>query len=200
MQLGMHGHEYGVKALSVEQLPSPAARFACNPLVSGADGGHDIHLRDLGRSGMRLHGHLEGADDGELTFTDDLPERLAMVEGGFGQRLRQAIDAYIAAARIDAPPHKVPPPEGWIPSEPPQLNLAAEHITSVLWATGYKLDLSFVDIPVLDAWSYPRHVRGVTEHPGLYVVGLPWLTGQGSSLVAGVGRDAEYVAGCVAGR
>lgn len=200
MQLGMHGHEYGVKALSVEQLPSPAARFACNPLVSGADGGHDIHLRDLGRRGMRLHGHLEGADDGELTFTDDLPERLAMVEGGFGQRIRQAIDAYIAAAGIDAPPQKVRPPESWIPSEPPQLNLAAENITSVLWATGYKLDLSFVDIPVLDAWSYPRHVRGVTEHPGLYVVGLPWLTGQGSSLVAGVGRDAEYVAGCVAGR
>ena len=49
MQLGMHGPEYGLNGLTVEQLPSPAARFACNPLVSGADGGHDIHLRDLGR-------------------------------------------------------------------------------------------------------------------------------------------------------
>lgn len=61
----------------------------------------------------------------------------------------------------------------WVPATPPRLNLAAENITSVLWATGYKLDLCFVDIPVLDAWSYPRHFRGVTEHPGLFVVGLP---------------------------
>nr|WP_231941491.1 hypothetical protein [Arthrobacter sp. U41] len=46
----------------------------CNPLLSGADGGHDIHLRDLGRRGVRLHGHLEAADDGDLVFSDDLPE------------------------------------------------------------------------------------------------------------------------------
>lgn len=98
------------------------------------------------------------------------------------------------------PPFSSSPQGSWVPATPPRLNLAAENITSVLWATGYKLDLSFVDIPVLDAWSYPRHFRGVTEHPGLFVVGLPWLTGQASSLVAGVGRDAEYVAGCMAGR
>jgi putative flavoprotein involved in K+ transport len=45
----------------------------------------------------------------------------------------------------------------------------------------------------------PRHHRGVTEHPGLYAVGLPWLTGHGSSIVAGVGRDAEYTAQHIAG-
>lgn len=55
-------------------------------------------------------------------------------------------------------------------------------------------DFSILDIPVLDEWNYPRHHRGVTEHPGLYAVGLPWLTGHGSSIVAGVGRDAEYIA------
>lgn len=67
----------------------------------------------------------------------------------------------------------------------------------MLWATGYKLDRGFVDLPALDTWSYPRQVRGDTEHPGLYVVGLPWLTGHYSSLVGGVGVDAEYVAGRV---
>ncbi|UKA63769.1 flavin-containing monooxygenase [Arthrobacter sp. FW306-04-A] len=198
---GIHGPEYGVNALRVGQLPSPAARFACNPLLSGTDGGHDVHLRALGRQGIRLHGHLEAADDGELTFTDDLPERLATVEAGFGQRMGRALDAYIAAAGIDAPEPRPAPADDWLPApEPARLNLAAENITSVLWATGYQLDLSFVDIPVLDAWSYPRHVRGVTEQPGLYVVGLPWLTGHYSSIVGGVGVDAEYVAECVAGR
>ncbi|MGO4858503.1 flavin-containing monooxygenase [Arthrobacter sp. 2MCAF14] len=201
LQAGIHGPEYGVNALTVGQLPSPAARFACNPLLSGTDGGHDIHLRELGRKGVRLHGHLEAADDGELTFTDDLPERLATVEAGFGQRMGRALDAYIAAAGIDAPEHLPAPADDWLPvASPALLNLAAENISSVLWATGYKLDLGFVDIPVLDAWSYPRHVRGVTEQPGLYVVGLPWLTGHYSSIVGGVGVDAEYVARCVAGR
>ncbi|MBB6404202.1 NAD(P)/FAD-dependent oxidoreductase [Arthrobacter sp. AZCC_0090] len=198
LRAGIHGPEYGLNTLTVGQLPSPAARFACNPLLSGTDGGHTIHLRELGRQGIRLHGHLEAADDGELTFTDDLAERLAAVEAGFGQRMGRALDAYIAAAGIDAPEHQPAPADDWLPVSPPRVNLAAENITSVLWATGYKLDLSFVDIPVLDAWSYPRHVRGVTEQPGLYVVGLPWLTGHYSSILGGVGVDAEYVAGCVA--
>ncbi|HKU32105.1 MAG TPA: NAD(P)/FAD-dependent oxidoreductase [Arthrobacter sp.] len=200
LQTGLHGPEYGVNALRVQQLPSPAARFGCNPLLSGSDGGHDIRLRELGRSGMRLHGHLEAAHDGELVFTDDLAERLATVESGFSQRMQRALDAYIAAAGIDAPPAEVRATDDWLPEEPARLDLASENISSVLWATGYRLDLNFVDLPVLDQWSYPRHERGVTEHPGLFVVGLPWLTGHYSALIGGVGVDAEYVAACVAGR
>ncbi|MCU1328083.1 MAG: dependent oxidoreductase [Bryobacterales bacterium] len=72
MQLGLHSRDYGLNGLTVEQLPSPGARSACNPLLSGADGGHDLHLRDLGRRGVRLHGHLEATDDGDLVFSDDL--------------------------------------------------------------------------------------------------------------------------------
>lgn len=200
MELGLHGPEYGLNGLTVEQLPSPAARFMCNPLLSGADGGHDIHLRDLGRRGVRLHGHLEAADDGGLVFSDDLPERLALVEAGFGQRLQPMIDAYIAAAGIQAPAADPPRVDDWLPSEPPRLNLDAENITSVIWATGYQLDFGILHIPVLDKWNYPRHRRGVTEHPGLYAVGLPWLTGHWSAIVAGVGRDAAYIAGHIAGR
>ncbi|MDQ0822340.1 hypothetical protein QFZ79_000077 [Arthrobacter sp. V4I6] len=83
MRPAQFGPGYGLNGLTVGQLPSPAARFACNPLVSGADGGHDIHLRDLGRRGVRLHGHLEAADDGDLVFSDDLPERLGRVEAAF---------------------------------------------------------------------------------------------------------------------
>ena len=200
MQLGLHGPEYGLNGLTVAQLPSPAARFACNPLLTGANGGHDIHLRDLGRRGVRLHGHLDAADDGDLVFSDDLAERLATVEAGFSQRLRPMLDAYIAAAGIEAPEAEPRPADDWLPSEPARLNLAAEGVTSVLWATGYRLDFGILDIPVLDEWNYPRHSRGVTEHPGLYAVGLPWLTGHSSAIVAGVGRDAEYIAEHIAGR
>jgi len=198
LETGKHGPDYGVNALTTEALPSPALRFAPNPLLSGTDGGHSIHLRELGRRGMHLHGHLESVDDGDITFSDDLPNRLAAVESAFAQRSGRAIDAYIAAARIDAPEQQPPPPDDWLPSEQTELNLAGANITSVLWATGFKLDFGFVDLPLVDEWGYPRHSQGVTEIPGLYVVGLPWLTRHYSAIVGGVGLDAEYVAQRVA--
>jgi putative flavoprotein involved in K+ transport len=201
MLVNLHGPEYGINGLMVDRLPSPAARFACNPLLSGNAGGHTIHLRDLGRRGVRLHGHLDAADDGDLHFSDDLPERLATVEAGFGQRLKLMADAYIAAAGITAPEAEASPPDNWLPATSgSRLNLAAENVTSVIWATGYKLDNSILDMPVLDEWNYPRHTRGVTEVPGLYAIGLPWLTRHFSAALPGVGPDAEFIAEHIAGR
>jgi putative flavoprotein involved in K+ transport len=139
MQLAQFLPDYGLNGLIVGQLPSPAARFACNPLVSGADG---CHLRDLGRRGVRLHGHLETADDGRLVFSDDLPERLGLVETAFYQWMKPMFDSYIAATGMSAPAPKPPRKDDLPPSEP------------------------------------ARH---------------------GSSIVAGVGRGAEYVARHIAG-
>ncbi|MFJ5955384.1 flavin-containing monooxygenase [Paenarthrobacter sp. NPDC092416] len=198
LKTAKHGPDYGINALTRQALPSPAARLAPNPLLSGTDGGHNIHLRELGRRGMHLHGHLENIDDDDITFSDDLPERLAAVESGFDQRTRKAIDAYIAAAGIDAPEQPPVPADDWLPAEPARLNLAESNITSVLWATGYRLDFGFVDMPLVDQWGYPEHTQGVTDVPGLYVVGLPWLTRHYSAIVGGVGLDAEYVAGRIA--
>jgi putative flavoprotein involved in K+ transport len=200
LQVNLHGPEHGINGLMADHLPSPAARFACNPLLSGNDGGHSIHLRDLGRRGVQLHGHLETAADGDLHFTDDLPARLAMVEAGFGQRLKLLADAYIAAAGINAPEPEAPPPDGWLPEAAgSRLTLAEANVTSIIWATGYGLNNSILDMPVLDEWNYPRHTRGVTEVPGLYAVGLPWLTRHVSATLPGVGPDAEFIAEDIAG-
>jgi putative flavoprotein involved in K+ transport len=194
IEVNLHGPEYGINGFRVENLPSPAARFLCNPLVSGNDGGHSIHLRELGRRGVRLHGRFEGADDAGITFSDDLPGRLAMVEAGFGQRLKVMADAYIEAAGIDAPPAEPVPDDPWLPAASgARLDLAAENVTSIIWATGYGLDFGFLDLPVLDEWNYPRHTGGVTEIPGLYAVGLPWLTRHASATLALVGDDAKDV-------
>jgi putative flavoprotein involved in K+ transport len=200
LQLNLHGPEYGIHGLQVQNLPSPAGRFLCNPLISGNDGGHRIHLRELGRRGVHLHGRFEGADDGVPVFSDDLPERLALVESGFSQRLRLA-DTYIEAAGIDAPAAEPVPDDPWLPPESgARLDLDAGNITSIIWATGYSMDFSFLDIPVLDQWNYPRHSGGVTEVPGLYAVGLPWLTRHASATLGLVGDDAKYVADHLAAR
>jgi putative flavoprotein involved in K+ transport len=76
-------------------------------------------------------------------------------------------DGYIAATGMAAPPAEKGRVDDWLPSEPPRPDLAVANITSVLYATGYSLDFNILDIPMVDEWSYPRHVRGVTEHPGL---------------------------------
>jgi putative flavoprotein involved in K+ transport len=196
MQSFLHGDEVGVHFPTVADLPTPAARFACNPHVSGKDGGHDIHLRHLARAGMHLYGGLESVDatsGTSIKFTDDLGERLAFADHQFDEEFRPLFDAYIAAAGIDAPPDDRPPPDDFTPPVVTDLDVDRAGIRTVIWATGYRLDFSWVDLPVFDEWGYPRHTRGVTEYPGLYAVGLPWLHSEPSSVFAGVGADAAHV-------
>jgi putative flavoprotein involved in K+ transport len=65
---------------------------------------------------------------------------------------------------------------------------------SLIWATGYTFDFSWIDLPVLNVKGYPRHERGVAPLPGLYFLGLPWLTKMNSSFLSGVGDDAAQLA------
>jgi putative flavoprotein involved in K+ transport len=142
---------------------------------------------------VRLYGRLESASGSRVRFSDDLAERLAAVDQAFDQEFRALFDAYIAAAGIEAPADDRPPPDDFVPPTSAELDLGAEGIGSVIWATGYELDFGWLDLPVLDEWGYPRHTRGITIHPGLYVVGLPWLYSEPSSVFAGVGADAAHV-------
>lgn len=197
LQVFQHGPEVGVSP----KLQSPAARFAGNPILSGQGGGHSIDLRQFARDGMRLYGGLESAAGGTVRFSDDLADRLSFAETQFDKQYRRMFEAYIAAAGIDAPPDDRPPPDAsFVPATSTELDLAAAGIRSVVWATGYRLDFGWVDLPVFDEWGYPRHTRGVTTHPGLYAVGLPWLHTVASSVFAGVGADAAHVVEHIAGR
>ncbi|HWO60399.1 MAG TPA: NAD(P)/FAD-dependent oxidoreductase [Umezawaea sp.] len=197
LRIHQHGPEVGVEM----KPPPPAARFAGNPILSGRDGGHSIDLRRLARDGVRLYGGLESADGTTVRFSNDLADRLAFTETQFDKTQRLLFDRYIAAARIDAPPDdRRPPGDPTVPTTDTTLDLDAAGIGSVVWATGYQLDFRWVDLPVFDEWGYPHHTRGVTTHPGLYAVGLPWLHSVASSVFAGVGPDAAHVAEHIAGR
>jgi putative flavoprotein involved in K+ transport len=193
LQAFLHGDEVGVHFPTVDDLPTPAARFGCFPHLSGKDGGHDINLRRLARQGVRLYGRLESASGSRVRFSDDLAQRLTAVDQAFDREFRPLFDAYIAAAGIEAPADDRPPPDDFVPCTSAELDLHAAGIGTVIWATGYDLDFGWVDLPVLDEWGYPRHTRGVTVHPGLYAVGLPWLHSEPSSVFAGVGADAAHV-------
>jgi putative flavoprotein involved in K+ transport len=193
LQSFLHGAEVGVKFPTVDDLPTPAARFACNPHVSGKDGGHDINLRRLAREGVHLYGRLEAIDGTTVRFSDDLAERLRFADTRFDQEFRPLFDAYIGAAGIDAPPDDRSPPDGFVPATSTELDLERAGVRSLVWATGYRLDFGWVQLPVFDEWGYPKHVRGVTTCPGLYAIGLPWLHSEPSSVFAGVGADAAHI-------
>ncbi|HMJ12324.1 MAG TPA: NAD(P)/FAD-dependent oxidoreductase, partial [Polyangiaceae bacterium] len=165
LQTFLHGAKVGVHFPTVDDLPSPAHRFACNPHVSGTQGGHAISLRDFARRGIRLYGKLEASSGTRVQFSADLPERLAFAESLFEHEFKPLFDAYIAAAGIDAPADDRPPADDFTPPTLAELDLERAGVRSVLWATGYGLDFSWVKLPIFDEWGYPRHARGITEQP-----------------------------------
>jgi putative flavoprotein involved in K+ transport len=105
------------------------------------------------------------------------------------------VDDYIAKTKIDAPEEKLPIlRDGFVQKELLDLDLKSSGIGSVIWATGYKFDFSFVKLPVVDADGFPIQQWGVTNYQGLYFVGMPWLHNAKSGLLYGVGEDAAYIA------
>ena len=178
-----------------EHPEGTAARKEANHYVTGRDGGRDIDLRAFARDGMRLHGRLLGADGPVLELAGDLPRNLDRADAT-AERIKDAIDRWIEAQGIDAPAQK-----RYVPVFEPAgdgggtLDLDAAGIRTIVWATGFVSDWSWVKLDAFDEHGYPTHDRGVTEVPGLHVIGLPWLHTWGSGRFAGVARDAEHLAG-----
>ena len=164
-----------------------------NHYVTGRDGGRDIDLRRFALEGMELYGLLSGFDDGSFELQPNLRDNLDQADSTYN-RINASIDKHIAAQGIEAPPPSVYTPV-WEPREErSRLDLAAAGITSVVWCIGFSPDFAWVDAPVFNGRGAPVHLRGVTNEPGLYFLGLPWLHTWGSGRFSGVARDAEFLA------
>jgi putative flavoprotein involved in K+ transport len=180
---------------TVDQLPSPKAKFAASAHSTGKDGGHTINLHQFAKDGVVLLGHIQGMQEDRITMVPDLKENLAKADKAEADFVIQ-IDEYIERTGLDAPLDSLPKlKDGFEAEEVLELDLKTAGITSVIWTTGYKFDFSFVKLPIFDEDGYPVQKRGVTEYPGLYFIGLPFLPTIKSGLLAGVGDGAAYVAG-----
>lgn len=188
-------HDIGHYDMPIEDHPEGVgARHEANHYVTGRDGGRDIDLRRFASEGMALHGRLDAIDGPRLTMAGDLRRNLDAADAT-DDRIKDGIDRWIAAQAIDAPeePRYVPlwEPEG---DGGGTLDLDAAGIRTVIWATGFRSDWSWVRLPAFDGGGYPVHRRGVTSVPGLFVLGLPWLHTWGSGRFAGIARDAAHLA------
>jgi putative flavoprotein involved in K+ transport len=187
------GPELGTPLPTVDQLPDQRLRFACNPHLSGHAGGHDANLRQMAQDGIQLVGRFVEANGEHARFAADLRANLAFADTFFDDQFRPLIDAFVERSGTPISDDD----RAWPTYEPPEvteLDLDGAGISTVLWTTGYAPDYDWLDLPILDEFGVPRHVRGVSEVPGLTFIGLLWQLNRASANLAGVALDAEYLA------
>ncbi|SFB10310.1 putative flavoprotein involved in K+ transport [Poseidonocella pacifica] len=152
-----------------------------------------LDLNALQRSGVEVVGRLAGIRDGEALFSGGLANA-AMLSDLKMNRTLATFDIWADEAEIDslAPPERFPATE--VPASPTlRLDLMRKQISTVIWATGFRPDFSWLHLPVFDRKGRLVHSDGLVA-PGLYVLGLPFLRTRKSSLIDGVGADAAALA------
>ena len=183
---------------NARELDDPAHRFRPDPHLSGAEGGKTLDLRDLSVRGVRLTGRLKAAVGGMLHFENDLARNLADADA-FARRVLREVDAYIDTSGVVAPEADEQNSdlgfagERFVPPAPERLDLGAGEISSLVWATGFRHDFTWVQLPVFDVFGYPVQAGGQTSVPGLHFLGLNYVERRASGILYGVGEDAEQI-------
>lgn len=173
-----------------DQIPDlDRARHLPSMQLIGSPDRRTLDLNSLTGLGVRLVGRLAGIRDGIAQFSGSLANTFALADLKLG-RLLDTIDAYAARAGVDSePPQRFAPTT--VPADTPlTLDLRSGEIRTILWATGFRPDLSWLDVPVFDRRGGIRHDGGVTTSPGLYLMGMPFLRRRNSSFIDGAGADA----------
>ena len=181
----------------------PQGREHVTIAVSGAHGGETVDFRRFAARGMTLLGMTERHEAGVMHFADDLARNIIAGDENYLGLLDEA-DVYVTANGLDLPEdpaaRRIDPDPDCMTTPVRSLDLQAEGISSIIWATGYRQDFDWLKLDCFHADGRPRHHEGVADVPGLYFLGLPWLSMRGSSFIWGVWEDAARLAGAIAAR
>ncbi len=189
--------QLGFFHLTQEQMPPGSTKFDAIPHLSGSNGGHTLNLHQFARDGVTLLGRLLDASDRRVSLAPNLHENLARADGFEGMMVGM-IDGYIKEHGLDIPPEDLPRPrDGFDQPVLEEIDLDKTGVSTVIWATGYSIDYSLVKLPVCDGDGFPIQDHGVTSYPGLYFVGMPWMPGESSGFLIGVGESARHIAASI---
>jgi putative flavoprotein involved in K+ transport len=154
-----------------------------------------VDLNSLRKAGVELVGRLVGLRDGKAQFSGSLANHCALADLKMN-RLLASIDGWVNAngfAERFPPPHRYEPTDVG-PQTRLSIDLHGSRIRTVIWATGYRPDYSWLDAPVFDRKGRIRHDGGVAAASGVYVLGLPFMRRRKSSFIDGAGDDAAELA------
>ena len=157
--------------------------------------------RALASKGVVLLGRLTAVKGTKLALAADLEDNLVKGEEWLAN-FKKSVDDYIAKNKLDFPTDSSPRLDGSASAPVLELDLKAQEINSIVWATGFGNDYAWLKLPLLDERKEPVHERGVTQFPGIYFLGLRWLYKQKSGFLSfgGPGEDAAYLAEQIAVR
>jgi putative flavoprotein involved in K+ transport len=184
-------HSTGLLNQSYEEIDDVSrARGLPSPQLVGS---HDAQILDLNRlsdNGVKVVGRLMGINNGTAQFSGSLRNVCALADLKMN-RLLEAIDDWIEHNPVlcDAPERFEPTRVDGNPSL--LLDLENSNVRTIIWATGFRPDYSWLDVPVLDRKGRIRHEGGVVDMPGMYVLGLPMLRRRKSSFIHGIEDDAR---------
>jgi putative flavoprotein involved in K+ transport len=168
------------------------ARHVPSMQLAGSPDRATFDLNALTAIGVTLVGRFAGIRDGRAQFSGSLRNKCELADLKLG-RLLNALDEWATANGLD---DDTPPPHRFETTVVPQrpilgLDLTDGSIQTVIWATGFRPDYSWLDIDVLDGKGMVRHDGGVVESPGMYLIGVPFLRRRNSSFIDGARQDAQ---------
>ena len=151
-----------------------------------------LDLNAITEAGVNIIGRLAGINDGKARFSGSLRNNCALADLKMN-RLLNTIDEWVSENDLDTevePPHRFAPTV--VEDSPPLgLDIRNGQIESIVWATGFHPDYSWLNVPVLDRKGKIRHDGGVADSPGMYLMGMTFLRRRKSSFIHGAGDDAS---------
>ena len=173
------------------------ARSLPSPQLVGTPERASLDLNALTDMGVELVGRWAAVRDGKALFSGGLRNVFSLADLKMN-RLLGVFDEWAGASPVPAPPERFEPTRA-PGSARLQLDLRGGEIRGVLWATGFRPDYSWLDVPVIDEKGHLRHHGGVVDSPGLYALGLPVLRRRRSTFLCGTEDDARAVIAHLAG-
>lgn len=186
---------YDIKS---EEVKDPEILELRPPQVKGTGSGRDsMSLQSLSKNGAVILGKMQDANENTVFFQQDAAQHVKFADE-FSQKIKNMIDDYIIENNLSVTPAHydeadIPDVDASCASKITSLDLKENNINSIIWATGFDHDHSYIKLPVFDDKGKLIHKDGIPGFPGLYFLGYPWLRTRKSPILFGIIEDAKFV-------